>query len=225
LGFLYQDGASKYLQSFSIGGLMIGSPTDINNAEQIVGSYQYYRESNIHYAFIYQNGVHTDLGTLGGLTANATAINDAGQVIGYSQTSNRKVIHGFIYENGVMKDLGTLGGTYINVGGINNAGQVVGSSAFTGDADISAFIYQNGIMTDLNSFVDAADWHITAAYDINDKQQIIGYGCSISTGTCSDVLLQSLEKDSAAVPEPDGLATLLAGCIAFAWVRRRRPIR
>jgi probable HAF family extracellular repeat protein len=55
----------------------------------------------------------TDLGTFGGLSAQASDINDAGQVVGAaaSATSGGRP---FIWQNGVMTDLGTLGG---NTGG------------------------------------------------------------------------------------------------------------
>jgi probable HAF family extracellular repeat protein len=71
----------------------------------------------------------TDLGTLGGNRTVASGINDAGQVTGYSITSEFDW-HAFITgPDGVgMRDLGTLGGGFSQAYGINNAGQVVGQS-------------------------------------------------------------------------------------------------
>jgi probable HAF family extracellular repeat protein len=71
----------------------------------------------------------TDLGTLGGDDFSyATAINPAGQVVGYSHTTEGET-HAFLWEKGVMTDLGTLGGGHISSAfGINNAGEVVGVS-------------------------------------------------------------------------------------------------
>ena len=53
----------------------------------------------------------TDLGTLGGDSSDGYAINDSGQVAGFSDTSADE-FHAFLYSDGVMQDLGTLGGPF-----------------------------------------------------------------------------------------------------------------
>ena len=65
----------------------------------------------------------TTLGTLGGDSV-AYGINDAGQVVGYSDTDNGQ-IHAFITgPNGVgMTDLGTLGGDYSTLPGSTTRGR------------------------------------------------------------------------------------------------------
>ena len=50
-----------------------------------------------------------DLGTLGGGTSGASAINSSGEVVGDSYTANGSQ-RPFVYRNGVMQDLGTLYG-------------------------------------------------------------------------------------------------------------------
>lgn len=68
----------------------------------------------------------TKLGTLGGICSGARAINDAGQVVGYSHISGNTDYRAFLWQSGSMQDLGTLGGPSSYANGINAAGQVVG---------------------------------------------------------------------------------------------------
>src|SRR5690606_35974883 len=61
-----------------------------------------------------QKGVFTSIGTLGGTSSTAVAINDRNEVIGYSTTGNSytegnvtaAVEHGFLWKNNVIYDLG-----------------------------------------------------------------------------------------------------------------------
>src|SRR3990172_2867667 len=66
-----------------------------------------------------------DLGTLGGDSSYAVAINELGQVVGYSYIASEEY-HAFLWENGAMTDLGTLGGNFSQAVAINERGQVVG---------------------------------------------------------------------------------------------------
>ena len=65
-------------------------PTDINSSGQVVGS-AYIDQAQSH-AFVWQNGVMTDLGTLGGEMSRPAAINEHGQVAGVSSLRSRLVI-------------------------------------------------------------------------------------------------------------------------------------
>ena len=118
--------------------------TAINNAGQITGF------SGSH-AFLYSNGVMTDLATLlYGSVSVGYGINNAGQITGSYAN------HTFLYSNGVMTDLGILGGTYSSVGyGINNAGQITGSYS-NGNGDQHAFLYSNGVVTNLGTLQSGA---------------------------------------------------------------------
>jgi probable HAF family extracellular repeat protein len=69
------------------------------------------------------------LGTLGGPLSVATAISNAGVIVGYSSlAANDSRTHAFVWTRGVMKDLGALSGGVSQATGINQDGVVVGWS-------------------------------------------------------------------------------------------------
>ncbi len=111
----------------------------------------------------------TDLGTLGGGSSFAGAINNSGQIVGSSPTAGSTVPHAFLYSGGVMTDLGTLGGSQSTAYDINNNGQVVGA-AFTASGDQHAFLYSGGVMRDLGTLGGS----VSQAGGINDSGQIAG---------------------------------------------------
>jgi probable HAF family extracellular repeat protein len=118
------------------------------------------------------------MGTLGGSTSVAWAINDAGAVAGFSELPNhenrafRTSASGVI--NPATDNLGTLGGAFSVARGINNAGQVVGESATT-TGSIHAF------RTAENSAIQAGTDDLgtlgganSSAWGINNAGQVVG---------------------------------------------------
>lgn len=111
----------------------------------------------------------TDLGTLGGSSSQAFAINPAGQVVGESATSDGDG-HAFLWERGTMIDLGTLGGAGSVAIAINPSGVVLGSSTTdeTG-SESHPFVWKSGTMIDLGT--DGFEINVVA---INASGQVIG---------------------------------------------------
>jgi probable HAF family extracellular repeat protein len=111
-----------------------------------------------------------DLGTLGGADAEATAINDRGEIVGHSDTADL-VRHAFLWRRGRMIDLGSLAGpSGISVANdINNEGEVVGYST-TPEGETHAFLWRDGVMTDLGTLGGPA----SDATAINDLGEIVG---------------------------------------------------
>jgi probable HAF family extracellular repeat protein len=124
-----------------------------------------------------------DLGTLGGAASNAEAINEHGQVAGWSETAggNR---HAFLYSNGIMQDLGTLtGGSDSYATALNDRGQVVGYSGINGLGQQFPEIYQGFVwdqdgMKSLGALFCPCSYNdrygASGGYTINDKGWVGG---------------------------------------------------
>jgi probable HAF family extracellular repeat protein len=114
-GFFW-DGGAMYPVDHLGGGT--SEVSDMNNLDQVVGGATT-ADGSVH-AFLWtlgedKRGVIRDLGTLGGRNSFATSINEAGQVVGYSETGALyqeegidpfPIWHAFLWDNGVMYDLG-----------------------------------------------------------------------------------------------------------------------
>lgn len=149
-----------------------GSANGINDLRQVVGVTNYW------IGFLWDNGVRTNLGHLGGGGSFPSDINNAGQVVGTSystvQTALGPMQHPFLWQAGIMTDLGLLPGD--EDGGataINAEGHIVGNSGRT-DPDTyetayRPFLYKDGAMTQIP--VPSVDAY---AGDINDHGVVVG---------------------------------------------------
>lgn len=93
-------------------------------------------------------GTMTDLGTLpGGHRSSAVAIDDAGTIVGQSETVSGR-FHAVRWHRGVIEDLGTLPGGSFSVASSIASDTVLGESDVRGGA-LHAFRWVDGRMTDL----------------------------------------------------------------------------
>ena len=132
------------------------------------------------HAVIWQNGVVTDLGNLGGDGGfggnHACAINNYGQVVGHSDLAGDTAFHGYVWNKTTgMKDIGTLAGDFASLAlGINDGGVVVGAS-ISANFSFRAFLWENGAMTDLNNVITAnSPLYLVQAKAINGSGEITG---------------------------------------------------
>ncbi len=90
----------------------------VNQLGQVVGVSD--AADGTQHAFVWQNGVMTDLGV-----GQACGINDSGQVVGFSGTVSAGV-HAVIWQNGAATDLTPLVGDDSYAVGVGNEGQIAG---------------------------------------------------------------------------------------------------
>ena len=166
--FLYSNGTMKDLDPRVPGNNVAYA---INDAGQVVGS-SYDAAGHLH-AFLYSNGITTDLGFQYG---EALAISATGLVAGWFNdspctessgcTGSR---HPFRYGSGTLTDLGGAHTSSSVANGVNASGEVVGEFPVDGGPP-HAFLYSGGVMTDLGTLGGL----YSNATAINSSGQVVG---------------------------------------------------
>jgi probable HAF family extracellular repeat protein len=164
----------------------------LNSSGQAVGMFGYASCSAFRTAPNANISLATDnLGSLGAGCTYPTAINDSGQVVGYSYSSSN-VVHAFrtapdVAINPATDDLGVMP-PYGNslATSINAAGTAVGLVSTSQNAfdpyypsPTRAVIWQSPSgMKDLNQLVDpSSGWLLFQANGVNNNGQVVGVGC------------------------------------------------
>ena len=143
----------------------------INENGQIVGTSYISTNPYVWRAFIYSNGLMSDLGALSIGTNNfssASGINNLGQVIGGSSDN------ACLFSNGTITNLSALPGfSAYTAYGINDSGQIVGASDTVPGYDYGcAYLYTNDTMKLLGTLPEFP--FRSTAYAINNKGQVVG---------------------------------------------------
>ena len=197
---IYRNGVVTYLGNLNSGNS--SEANGINDRDQVVGR-AVVQVNGIYHAFLWQDGRMTDLGTLDGPTGNsgAAAINDLGQIVGYSTDSSLPLLEGqvvivpVLWQNGVMYNLGLLpaapgasgpgAAQFGNATAINNLGEIIGYSysfSYQNGQTASCFLYVGGKMYDLNSLLPPnSGYTIMDVLGINDLGVILALTSAYQT--------------------------------------------
>jgi probable HAF family extracellular repeat protein len=136
------------------------------------------------HAVLWDNGSVTSLGGLGGSMGKAGAINDRGEVAGFSSLPGDSSVHSFLWTQQTgIQDLGALGSDYLgDPAGINNNTQVVGGSCDV-SGNCRAFLWEKNVLSDLNDLISPdSPLYLIYALGIDDAGEIVGFAMQKSTG-------------------------------------------
>jgi probable HAF family extracellular repeat protein len=129
--------------------------------------------STVH-ASLFRRNRSIDLGTLGGSSSKAYAINNNNIIVGVSELANRQQ-RAFRYAHGKMVALNPLpGGKYSVAFNVNNTGAIVGGSEVPGDSTkplVHAVLWRGGTPLDLGALGNKES---SIAYAINDHGDVVG---------------------------------------------------
>ena len=156
----------------------------INASGQVVGYSSQKPDLDFGRAFIVSTsdnspGEMVDLGTLGGVWAQAWAINDSGFVTGNSQVENNYgPTHAFVWGSKTgMVDLGTIAGDSSYGTALSAKNHVVGYSTINNvDERVHAFLHDGVKIHDLGSLGGASvESDYSFALGVNAHDQVVGY--------------------------------------------------
>ena len=199
--FRWHDGAVTDL------GALPPNETDCSNAYQVNGKGEiagFSENGNLDPQFGFnqsravrwKDGKIEDLGSLGGNQNEALAINNRGQIVGFSLNtiqdpfsilysffglSDGTQTRAFLWQDGKIQDLKTLGGNDAFASYINDRGQIAGFSytsttanPVTGLPPLDPFLWDNGKMIDLGTLGGAYGLFTGFGGGLNNHGQVIG---------------------------------------------------
>jgi probable HAF family extracellular repeat protein len=172
--FLWDEGSVQFIGTPDRTGLGLNP---LNDRGEFVGRHVF--DSTGSRAFVYRRGSLVDLGTLGGASSFALAINNRGMIVGISEVGPDLFDrHPFLYVHGEMIDLEeTLGegarrATPVD---INDAGDITGDRIAMnpdGSEQQRPFILTRGHLIDVRL---PADQQAAGTAAINNRREIVGF--------------------------------------------------
>jgi probable HAF family extracellular repeat protein len=170
---------------------------DINESGQITGTSYTGGSSSVSRAFLYSNGVMSDLGALsinGKNNSNGFRINNHGQVIGGSCND------ACIFDHGAITDLSAIPGfTAYAAYGINDDEDVVGATyAIPGYDYGCAYLYSGGSMTLIGNLPNYE--FRSQANSVNNNRQVVGTSLSTNNTWHAFLYENGNMKDLGALP-------------------------
>jgi len=172
-----------------------GAATAVNKAGEIVGISgicdQAVGRFTARHAVLWKNDKAIELQTIGGKSWNTpTAINDAGQIVGFLNKDRRDRKGNPNFISVIWTDsaspptkIGTLPGDSLSEPtSINNEGAVLGVSF----PSSHVYVWQNGMMTDITKLVlqSYPQLEPVSVGGINDRGEIAGQACQLVSGIC-----------------------------------------
>lgn len=217
---------SQQVPPFSIApyGSSYSEAYDINDHDQVVGI------ADDHAFFWDPYAGAQDIGALpGDFRSFGRAVNDAGQVVGYS-VGDDLIEHGFLWDSETgMIDLGLLPGRErLWASDLNEAGQVVGTSFLdpsNPDGGRAVLWTAASGLVNLNDLIDPlSGWTLVGANAINETGQIVGWGYQAGLPGIRAIILNPLGPPGPMpdAPEPGTWAMLVIGFAAVGSAMRRR---
>lgn len=206
---------TQYTLTFlgTLGGTF-SQPFGMNNRGEVTGWSTMPGDQTFH-GFFWQNGVITDIGTLGGPNSNGDfgvpyGPNERGQLVGNAFTAiadpfgedfcfsgANLICAPFVWQNGVMTPLPTLGGYNGVAGDINGRGQIIGlaENAFPDDDCPGArqqkpVLWEKGNIHELPTFPGDPDGQGIAINDLGQAVGISGIACNPSLFAAHGLLWQ-----------------------------------
>jgi probable HAF family extracellular repeat protein len=186
----------------------------INNAGEIVGWISVQDPSGA-YAFLYKNGVVTNLSAVAGVRiTHAEDINNRGQITGnMGPTETRQA---YVYSQGVVQPItfADEGNPTLDGYEINDAGQVAGPLAYTVPSSypkVHAFFYEGGVVRDITN--DAA--YVTVPRSMNNTGTVVGYANYDNFGFAAFIYKDGVKTTLTGITDSSGGVRRITGAISI----------